>query len=941
MIDYNKIRLMKKDLNNCYSKRILTELEYAIQVSDVNDNIFDDCIQNAIDNIYAYFVENKTITKNQMLECEKILFPIRDAAKKYKLYCVSHAHIDMNWMWSYNETVAITLDTFRTVLKLMCEYPQLTYSQSQTSTYKIVEDNDPFMFEEIQKRVREGRWEITASTWVEADKNMSDGESQARHILYTKQYFRDKFGVAETDLELDFEPDTFGHNASVPEILSKGGVKYYYHCRGQVKHDIFNWKAKSGEQILVYKEPFWYNAQITPDFILPYPKACQKNKTDFMLKVYGVGDHGGGPTRRDIENLMDMAQWPIAPTIEFSTYRAFFINLEKNRNKFPDLNEELNYVFTGCYSSQSRLKTANRTAENSLFLTENINALAATFCGGKNFNPNFKKAWERTMFNQFHDILTGSGVRETREHAMGIFQEAMGFTHAAKSAAYSEIAENIDTSAIESLFDKNSFAEGAGVGFKGNASFSSATSGGFEVSVAETGNGETRIMHLFNSTQYEREEPFEITIWDYDGALDNLSITDVEGMKIKFELFESAEFWAHKFTKILAFCKVPSFGYTTLIIKQDTGNPFVITPDPNPRLEIYEENILENEMIKAKFDTSMNLVELIDKVTNEKIINQKSAFFKLVIQNYKCETVMPGSAWVEGYTMNEISLNDTRNVEITARKKIGDMRQYITYNMNFGKSTIKATVSLDANSKFLKFNIECDWFEIFDEKNGIPALKFNVPFNYKADNYSYKIPFGTIQRLAVNHDVPAIGFGFAKKAGVDQMPTARGLGLVTDSIYAFHGENNAIELTLVRGSQFPDPCPEYGLIHKQVGIVICEDNNKEFFEISSEFSHPVVSFTNRSHKGILPMESTFLHIEGDVQVSALKLPEDSSEGLVIRGFEIAQKDSSGTLVFNKKIKSAVCLGITEQPCPKSVIIDENRVTIDLAPNEIFTMKILF
>jgi len=110
--------------------------------------------------------------------------PIQEAAKKTKIFCVAHAHLEMNWMWSYNETVAITLDTFRTVLKLMKEYPELTFSQSQASVYQIVEENDPIMFEEIKKRVKENRWEITVSTWVEADKHMSDGESQARHILY-------------------------------------------------------------------------------------------------------------------------------------------------------------------------------------------------------------------------------------------------------------------------------------------------------------------------------------------------------------------------------------------------------------------------------------------------------------------------------------------------------------------------------------------------------------------------------------------------------------------------------------------------------------------------------------------------------------------------------------------------------------------------------------
>lgn len=151
---------------------------------------------------------------------EAILAPIGRAAKEYTLLCISHAHIDMNWVWSWPETVAVTNDTCQTMLTLLDEFPEFIFTQSQASLYELIERYNPLMFEAIRQRVAEGRWEVTASQWVEGDKNMSSGESINRHLLYTREYFRDRFQLTPEDVEVAFEPDTFGHPATLPAILS-------------------------------------------------------------------------------------------------------------------------------------------------------------------------------------------------------------------------------------------------------------------------------------------------------------------------------------------------------------------------------------------------------------------------------------------------------------------------------------------------------------------------------------------------------------------------------------------------------------------------------------------------------------------------------------------------------------------------------------------------
>ena len=185
-------------------------------------------------------------------EAERILAPVAKTAKSYHIHCMGHAHIDMNWMWGYNETASLTVDTFRTVLDLMKEYPDFKFSQSQASVYKIIEEHAPEMLTEIAGRVHEGRWELSASTWVENDKNMPSGESLSRHILYTKRYLSKLFDIDPKTIEIDFEPDTFGHNITTPEVCAQGGVKYYYHCRGrEAAPCAYVWKSRAGGELLV------------------------------------------------------------------------------------------------------------------------------------------------------------------------------------------------------------------------------------------------------------------------------------------------------------------------------------------------------------------------------------------------------------------------------------------------------------------------------------------------------------------------------------------------------------------------------------------------------------------------------------------------------------------------------------------------------------------
>ncbi|MBQ4629113.1 MAG: hypothetical protein IJB44_08530, partial [Clostridia bacterium] len=272
MTRYDKLAAMRPEQKNHWveynelpkmQERIFAEIGVADELSKLeNGALANELTDKAVDLLYERFVKNSSITNEDCADAEKILLPLSDAAKKYTMYCIAHAHIDMDWLWGYHETVAIVLGTFRTMLDMMNEYPDFKFSQSQAATYDIAEKYDPELFEEMKARIKEGRWEFAGSAWVESDRNLPSAESISEHILTTKRYLAEKFGLDPKDINTDFHPDSFGHTPIMPELLNAGGVKYFYHCRGLDGRFIYRWKAPSGAEVLTVNEPSWYNDEI-------------------------------------------------------------------------------------------------------------------------------------------------------------------------------------------------------------------------------------------------------------------------------------------------------------------------------------------------------------------------------------------------------------------------------------------------------------------------------------------------------------------------------------------------------------------------------------------------------------------------------------------------------------------------------------------------------
>ncbi len=871
-------------------------------------------LEKAIDELYDSFTASHALTDAACQRAEQQLLPFAQRAKAYNLHCVAHAHIDMDWLWGLHETVDVALSTFRTMLDMMDVYPDFTYSQSQCAVYKMAKFYDPALFRRIRDRVREGRWEFAGCAWVEHDHNMPNLESFARHTLYTRAFLREEFGITDTPLE--FSPDTFGHSGDIPEILSAAGIPYLYHCRGLDGDYLYRWQGKAGAEVLVLNEPLWYNDSIRPMYLNQVGDFCRKYGIRDMMKIYGVGDHGGGPTCQDIERILDMQTWPVAPTIFFSTYRRYFEAIAPYREQFPVLTGELGPTFTGCYSSQSKLKQANRIAEDRLMLAEGLTAFAARETDMEPFNDQFRAAWEHTLFNQFHDILPGTNVPESRDHALGLFGEALGAAMAASSASLRALADSIDTSMFDTPVEKiTSRSQGGGVGRNVDEGRR------FRLPGTERGVGKTRLLHFFNPTGFPRSEVLEATLWDWPGDPERIRAFDAQGRELAVCAVTIPELeWNHIRTDILVRASVPALGYTTVRIGEGEKQSFCFTAlPPDPRVTYYHPLVLENDLARVEFDRAdLSVKCYVNKQTGKDLLGPQGGRFYLCREG---NVPRGGCAWVEGDLREARDLHTAGEVFLKKPVSKGALRQGLEFQLKQGDSTITVTARLDADSPILELDAVLDWRQLGGSE-GTPHLSFRLDLPQAPEHFLTDSQIGTVVRQPeALHDVCGRSFLYGG-----------GLALLTDSKYGYRGHGAQLETTLLRCSTRPDPMPELGKRTVRIGIAPSRPDTAALKALASRFAHRDLPYaSNRAHGGSLPPEKTFLTVEG-AQVTALKLPE-AGDGLILRLAALGEGEASVTL---PELREAWETTLSEEKL-RQLPVTDHRVTLSLKTGQVKTL----
>jgi len=912
--------------NGRHAERICSEITYLDGISKNENGKYNELIEKAADTLLSCIEKDGVITKEAAKSVEDSLMALQPEAKKYTELFISHAHIDMNWMWGYNETAAITVDTFRTVLDLMREFPDMTFGQSQASTYEIIDKYAPELLPEIKQRIKEGRWEVTAAEWVEPDKNMPDGESLTRQILQSRKYLSNLLDISPDSLNINFVPDTFGHNANVPEILSDAGVKYMYHCRGHEGPCVYRYQSRSGKSVLVYREYAWYNGEISPFKFELVPQFCANEKLNTYLSVFGVGDHGGGPSRRDIERIEEYRSWPLAPVIRFGTFREYFDILEKSGNEYPVYDTERNFLFTGCYTTQTRIKMANRIAETRLNETEALSAMASTMTDIPSEPDRLDKAWRNVLFNHFHDILPGSGTVETREFALGRFQEAMADINIFGNLCMRGISEATDTSSIPFTEALETTSEGGGAGYLQSQNTH------YRYTAAERGNGPVRAFQLFNTTGKDRDEYTEIVVWDYTAGFENAVMTDAEGNEIPFAVTNGGSgYWGHVFSTLLVKASVKAYGYTTLILKQrdEDGHKTI-----RPHVYEYVDNfindapfIMENDVIRAVFDkSSCRLISLTNKKTGKELISAPSCYFKYIDEN----PLYGMTSWRVGPYMKVRDQNEENGVKHTYYS-VQPIYTRLSYELKFGTSNLTCTVTLKKDSPTLEFETRVDWSEAAVRGQRIPQLSFSVPVGY--DNggvFSSDIPYGIIKRNELAHDIPALSYICADNEGDS-------VSLFTDSKYGYRYYEKEMSVTLIRSAYDPDPYPERGIHDIRIGVSVSSPD--QVMDIAAAFCRPLAFLSVTKHKGALPLDASLCDIDGDVRVSCIKPAEDKN-GIAVRLYDTTGKAENAKLTFRAPIKAAYITRSDERE-PRQIKADGSTVTLEVPAYAALTAVIHF
>lgn len=898
---------------NPWHRRILAELDFALQLHR-QDGEDASSIESALTVLENAYKADGVLTDSACKKAEECLMPLNEAAKAYRVIMVGHAHLDMNWKWGWDETVATVIATFKTVLKLMEEYPDFCYSQSQASTYKIVEDYAPEMMPIIKERIKEGRWEVTATNWVETDKNMPSLESMMNHIVYSKKYLSEHWDIDPASLQIDFLPDTFGHHAFVPVTDLLGGVKYQYHCRG-FKDDItlYRWRAPNGQELLNYKEPYWYNSSMNPLVGIGLPrisKRCAGLKVG--LHVYGVGDHGGGPTRRDLNRALEMQEWPIFPELKFGKISEFFAAAETVRDQMPIVEQELNHVFTGCYTTQSRIKRGNRRTEEALCHAEQLSAFASKEFG-LNYNAEgFERVWQNTLLTHFHDILTGSCVQDSREHAMGLYQDALAFAQTRSALAMEKFTAAIDTSAYDLGVDQFERSIGAGVGFgvgKGN------------IPTHESGVGLNRIMHLFNTASMDRQESAKITVWDWPGDVDLMEITDIHGRVLPYDILKTNSYWAHEYMDICVEVAVPAFGYTTIFLRERDPEEVTAAHVWDCEWQYFhrpaEDYILENDYLYARFDIHTGeLTSLIDKTTGkERIRAGESGGLRYIDAQDKTHT-----AWQINRYSNIEKMEAPNEMKLVKGKVVST----ITSVSAIKNSTVTTSISLGKNDRFLRIALKVDWNEKMIKGEPQHLLSYRLPLVGGTKRLLCDVPGGIKWREDKGLDVPCLRYAAA------EMEDGRAVALASDCKYGYRLYDSDLYVTLINTSRDPDPYPERGIHDIELYLIACECNEIILNKITESCINPLQYVTNTSHKGSLPTELSLLRYEGDTAIITGVAQRDSK--LAVRLYEASGKNCTVGISVKDGIKNAVLRDLTGKTLECDVSVDEGKAKFTLKPN---------
>lgn len=692
--------------------------------------------------------------------------------KKKVIHLLCNAHIDPVWLWEWQEGAAEAISTFRTAAEFCENNETFVFNHNEAILYKWVEEYEPALFKRIVKLVKQGKWHIMGGWHLQPDCNMPSGESFVRQILSGKNYFRDKFSV-EPKTAINFDP--FGHTRGLVQILAKSGYDSYLFGRPRAEDkdfkladDEFIWVGFDGSEILAHRFEFPYGSPLGRAKEKLENRIENSQDNDLSILPWGVGNHGGGPSRKDLENINKIIEETDDFAIKHSTPEAYFKASRKRKNNPARHYKGLNPWAVGCYSSQIRIKQKHRLLENEFFLLEKM-ASCASINGLMDYpREQIDEAMYDLMTIQFHDTLPGSSIEPVEEAAL--VQAGHGL----------EIVSRLKAKAF--------FALASGQ--------------------KKTKEGEIPIL-VYNP------HPFKVTgIIECDFGLADPNPQSVftnvdvcQGNKslpcqVEHELSNAGADWRKRVAFIAE-------------LKPSQMNRFdcklTITKKPKPLLKVKSNKItFKTKELEVVINASTGLIDKY-KVRGRDYLN-KGAFgpivigdnsdpwgmtensFRNVIGSFK---LMNSKAGAKFSGVSKGFLESVRVIED------GNVRSVVEVVLSFGDSFICQRYKLPKTGTELEVEIRVHW----NEKDKM--LKMSVPMLHKNNKYIGQVAYGV-------EELPDDGTEAVSQKWVASVSRKNNAAVtfINDGIYSSDFSNDELRLTLLRSpaySAHPDCCGIVGI----------------------------------------------------------------------------------------------------------------------------------
>lgn len=799
------------------------------------------------------------------------------------LWAIGHSHIDVAWQWTYYVSRNKAARTFGTNLRLLEDNPDYLFMSPQPVLYEYVKEDQPHLYEQVKQRIAEGRWEPEGGMYVEADTNLTGGESLVRQFLIGKRFFKDEFGV---DSKVLWLPDVFGYSANLPQICRRSGIDYFYTTKigwneyNKFPYDTFLWRGLDGSTILTHfgcaiqyadvETDFMttYNPSLEPSFVLgAWKRYQQKDINRDLLYDFGYGDGGGGPTQEMIDyGHRFQAGIPGCPTVKFSKVLDYFHHLEETVSENPHLPEwdgEMYLEFhRGTYTSQAKTKKNNRQSEQLYHDVENLWSFAACLgAPGSYPSEKLQNHWKWILLNQFHDVLPGSSIAKVYEDAQKYYDQILTQGIEMRDTAVSALASMIQI------------------------------------------NHDSIV--VFNTMSFERSP---IILWDGEvpGLLD-------EDVPIPCQR-------THDGKSVFVAPNVPAKGWKAFrIAPVHTSSPCICVSASG----------IETDMLKVSFDKQMHITSLYSKAAGRESLPAGTVGGRLIAYDDVART---DDNWnVQAYYREKSHVIDNvTNVQIL---EAGSVRGVLCVDRKFRSSTLRTYITAYAGSSELHFDYEIDWHEhnLF--------VKAEHPVDVNAKQASYEIQFGYIQRPV--HKNTLWDFARFEVCGhkyADLSDGGFGMAILNDCKYGFDASRNALNLTVLKCSTYPDKQADIGRHSFSYALYPHSGDLLEAHvrEHAYDFNFHAPAILVPAQEGVLPAKYSLFHISAsNVVIETIKKAEDS-DGIVLRMYEAENKRTECTLSAGFDVGSCTETNLMEEA--EAVLpVFGNSVNLTFRPFEIKTV----